>query len=446
VVKKRIFLKIEAFPKLQFLESNLGFMGIVFKKATIYVEGKKMNGLEVHEEPIFGLRLTNIKVIGAGGGGCNAVNSMIDHGLRQVEFIAANTDQQALKMSRAQKKLSLGTKLTGGLGAGGNPEVGEKAAMEDRDAIAEALRGADMVFVTAGMGGGTGTGSAPVIAQVAREQGALTVGVVTTPFEFEGQKKMELAEEGIAKMREAVDTLIIIPNEHLWSIIDKKTTKREAFLKADDVLRQGVQGISDLITVSGDMNVDFADVRTTMEKQGEALMGIGTGSGENRAMDAAQRAVANPMLKETTIAGARHILINITAGNEILAFEMKGIADYVKEKADPKALIKVGTVEKNAGEDDKLQVTVIATGFRGNNIKEAEIPQAQEEPGKSKDSSVIPLGDWDDIFNRTRKRLEGAQKDAWSEIINVPAVYRTKEFLEYRKEQDNRSSSDKGKN
>jgi cell division protein FtsZ len=301
-----------------------------------------------------------------------------------------------------------------------------------------------MVFVTAGMGGGTGTGSAPVIAQVAREQGALTVGVVTTPFEFEGKRKMELAEEGIAKMREAVDTLIIIPNEHLWSIIDKKTTKREAFLKADDVLRQGVQGISDLITVSGDMNVDFADVKTTMAGQGEALMGIGVGNGEKRAAEAAEKAVANPMLKDTTIAGAQHILINITVNNEILAFEMKDIADYVKEKADPKALIKVGTVE-NAGSDDTLQVTVIATGFRGQNIKDAEIPQAQGESAKSKESTVIPLGDWDEMFNRTRKRAEGGQKDNWSDIINIPAVYRTQEYLKRRKDQDDQAAAGNGK-
>jgi cell division protein FtsZ len=300
-----------------------------------------------------------------------------------------------------------------------------------------------MVFVTAGMGGGTGTGSAPVIAQVAREQGALTVGVVTTPFEFEGKKKMELAEEGITKMREAVDTLIIIPNERLWSVIDKNTTRREAFHKADDVLRQGVQGISDLITVSGEMNLDFADVRTTMAGQGEALMGIGVGNGEKRAMDAAEKAVANPMLKDTTISGAQHILINITVNNEILAFEMKDIADYVKEKADSTALIKVGTVE-NAGSDDTLQVTVIATGFRGKNIKDAEIPQAQGEAVKSRDSSVIPLGDWDELFNRTRKRVEGSPKDSWSDIINIPAVFRTEEFLRRRKELDDHSSSEKG--
>jgi cell division protein FtsZ len=402
-----------------------------------------MNGLEVYEDVILGPRLTKIKVIGAGGGGCNAVNRMIEHGLRQVDFIAANTDQQALGMSKAEVKISLGSKLTSGLGAGGNTNIGERAAMEDRDSIANILKSADMVFVTAGMGGGTGTGAAPVIAQVAREQGALTVGVVTTPFEFEGQRKMELAEEGIAKMREAVDTLIIIPNEHLWSIIDRKTTKREAFLKADDVLRQGVQGISDLITVSGDMNVDFADVKTTMEGQGEALMGIGIGMGENRALEAAKKAVDNPMLKDTTIAGARHILINITAGNEIMAFEMKEIAEYIKEKADPKALIKVGTVE-GASQDDKLQVTVIATGFREKNITEANIPQSEEMP-KTGDYDFIGATAWDDMINRSGRQAENFRKEDLDEIINTPAVYRSKEYLQFRKERDEQSGLGGGK-
>jgi cell division protein FtsZ len=346
-------------------------------------------------------------------------------------------------MSKAETKISLGTRLTGGLGAGGRPEVGEMAAMEDRDSIANLLKNADMVFVTAGMGGGTGTGAAPVIAQVAREQGALTVGVVTTPFEFEGLRKRELAEEGLAKMREAVDTLIIIPNEHLWSVIDSKTTKREAFLKADDVLRQGVQGISDLITVSGDMNVDFADVKTTMEGQGEALMGIGIGMGENRALDAAKRAVENPMLKDTTIAGARHILINITAGDEIMAFEMKEIADYIKEKADPKALIKVGTVEDEGGED-RLQVTVIATGFREKNITEAEIPRPAEEP-TTKDYGFIAISDYDEMIGSPGRRPEGLQRNNWDEMTNIPAVLRDRDFLRFREAQEKRSVSGDGK-
>ena len=226
---------------------------------------------------------TVIKVIGAGGGGSNAVNRMIDAGLRNVHFIAANTDLQALAQSQATVKLALGSKLTGGLGAGGKPEVGEKAALEDAEKIKEALDGADMVFVTAGMGGGTGTGSAPIIAQIARELGALTVGVVTKPFDFEGRFKMKLALEGIDKMRQSVDTLIVIPNQRLISIVDKKTPIKQAFMKADDILRQGVQGISDLITIPGLINIDFADVRTTMAGQGDAIMGIGIGQGDNPA-------------------------------------------------------------------------------------------------------------------------------------------------------------------
>jgi cell division protein FtsZ len=397
-----------------------------------------MNGFEVHEDKVFGPRLIKIRVIGAGGAGCNAVNHMIDYGLQQVDFIAVNTDQQALGMNRAAVKLSLGTKLTGGLGAGGDPDVGEKAAMEDWDSIANILKGSDMVFITCGMGGGTGTGSAPVIAQVARDQGALTVGVVTTPFGFEGSRKMVLAEEGIAKMRLVVDTLIVIHNEHLWSIIDKNTTRKEAFLKADDVLRQGVQGISDLITVSGDMNVDFADVKTAMTGQGDALMGIGTGFGENRALDAAKKAVNNPMLKDTTIAGARHILINMTVGNEIKAMEIKEVTEYITEEADPQALVKLGTVE-GAGQDDTIQVTVIATGFREKNIIDAEIPPPQEE-SKSGDYGFIGPDEWGDMINRSRKRTEGYQKD--NDIFNTPAIFRSDEFLQFQKERNKRTGSD----
>lgn len=386
--------------------------------------------LEVHEETVMGPRPTKIKVIGAGGGGCNAVNRMIDHGLQQVDFIAANTDQQALNLNKAGTKLTLGTKLTGGLGAGGKPEIGEKAAMEDRDAIANVLKGSDMVFVTAGMGGGTGTGSAPVIAQVAKEQGALTVGVVTTPFEYEGDEKMRLAEEGIAKMREAVDTLIIIPNENLWAVIDKKASLEEAFLTADDVLRQGVQGISDLIMVPGKINVDFADVHTTMHGQGDALMGIGKGTGGDRAKEAASKAIDNPMLKDTTISGAQHILINITAGDAIGAFEVREIANYIKEKADPHALIKVGTAE-GVGDDDTLQVTVIATGFRGSNIKETEAAKAREEvKSKDRDYSFIRQGEWDHMINRAPKRQDNGQKNSWDNIINTPALFRDQDFLD----------------
>ncbi|MBN2874013.1 MAG: cell division protein FtsZ, partial [Spirochaetales bacterium] len=257
---------------------------------------------------------TVIKVIGAGGGGSNAVNRMMEAGLRNVEFIVANTDLQALGRSRAAVKLGLGAKITHGLGAGGKPEIGEKAAMEDRAVVSEALQGADMVFITAGMGGGTGTGSAPVIAQIAKELGALTVAIVTKPFDFEGKVKMRLAEEGIEKLREAVDTLIIIPNQHLLKIVEKRTPIREAFKLADDVLRQGVQGISDLITVAGEINIDFADVNTVMSGQGDAIMGIGTARGDNRAVEAAEKAVSNPLLEDARIDGAKSILINITGG------------------------------------------------------------------------------------------------------------------------------------
>jgi cell division protein FtsZ len=390
-------------------------------------EGNDMMDLVVHEETMMGPRPTKIKVIGAGGGGCNAVNRMIEYGLQQVEFIAANTDQQALNLNKAGTKLAIGAKSYGGLGAGGKPEVGENAAMEDRDSIANVLKGADMVFVTAGMGGGTGTGSAPVIAQVARELGALTVGVVTTPFAFEGKKKMELAEEGIAKMREAVDTLIIIPNEHLKAVIDKKTPMKEAFLKADDVLRQGVQGISDLITKPGTINVDFADVRNTMLDHGDALMGIGIGSGDNRALDAASKAIDNPMLKDTTIAGAQHILINITGGEDLAVLEVEEIVNYITEKADPDVLIKYGTAEDIT---DKIQVTVIATGFRGQKIKEIEAAKAQEE-AKSKDEGFLGLTEWEKVTSHSGqpKRFDVPQKGIREDIYNTPAIFRDRDYL-----------------
>jgi cell division protein FtsZ len=393
-------------------------------------EGNEVKNITIHEETVMGPRPSIIKVIGAGGGGCNAVNRMIEHGLQQVYFIATNTDQQALNLNKAEIKLPLGAKLTLGLGAGGKPEVGEKAAMEDRDAIANILKGADMVFVTAGMGGGTGTGSAPVIAQVARENGALTVGVVTTPFAFEGKKKMQLAEEGIAKMREAVDTLIIIPNEHLMGIIDKKTTMKEAFLKADDVLRQGVQGISDLITITGGINLDFADVKTAMLGQGDALMGIGIGTGDNRALDAASKAIDNPMLKDTTIVGAHHILINITSGSEILMFEVNDIVNYITEKADPNVLVKWGT-SFSAAQEDKFQVTVIATGFRGDNIKQAEIGNSSEG-NKVKDEDIIHFSEWEKVTNHSKRSGEAAHRNGdfdsfrknGYEDLNVPAYIR----------------------
>jgi cell division protein FtsZ len=327
-----------------------------------------MMDIEILDGQVSDSSPTIIKVIGAGGGGSNAVNRMIEGGLQHVQFIAANTDVQALNRCKAPVKLPIGSKITGGLGAGGKPDVGERAAEEDREMITNALRGADMVFVTAGMGGGTGTGSAPVIAQIARDVGALTVGVVTKPFAFEGQYKMGLAEEGIAKMREAVDTLIVIPNEHLMKVVDRKTPIKEAFKMADDVLRQGVQGISDVITVQGDINIDFADVKTVMKDMGDALMGVGIGSGDGRAEMAASSAIENPLLEGCSINGAKKILVNVTGGEDVAMVEYEEVFTYIGRNADPNAFIINGQAT-DPGMGDKIQVTVIATGFLSDTVK-----------------------------------------------------------------------------
>lgn len=306
-------------------------------------------------------QLAVIKVIGVGGGGNNAVNRMIEHGVEGVEFIAVNTDAQALDLSEAEVKLQIGTKLTRGLGAGANPEVGKKAAEESREQIEEALRGADMVFVTAGMGGGTGTGAAPVIAQVAKDLGALTVGVVTRPFTFEGRKRQTSAIGGIGAMKESVDTLIVIPNDKLLEIVDKNTPMLEAFREADNVLRQGVQGISDLIAVPGLINLDFADVKTIMSNKGSALMGIGIATGENRAAEAAKKAISSPLL-ETSIDGAKGVLMNITGGSNLSLFEVQEAADIVATASDEDVNMIFGSVI-NDNLKDEIIVTVIATGF-----------------------------------------------------------------------------------
>ncbi|MEW6309031.1 MAG: cell division protein FtsZ [Bacillota bacterium] len=302
-----------------------------------------------------------IKVVGVGGGGNNAVNRMIAAGLRGVEFISMNTDAQALYRSTAPVKIQLGEKLTKGLGAGGNPEIGHKAAEESRDQIIASLRGADMVFITAGMGGGTGTGAAPIVAAAARETGALCVGVVTKPFTFEGRRRMAQADRGAAGLKERVDTLITIPNDRLLQIIEKKTSIVEAFTICDDVLRQGVQGISDLIAVPGLINLDFADVRTIMMETGSALMGIGIGRGENRAVDAAKASVSSPLL-ETSIDGAKGVLLNITGGPDLGLLEVNEAAEIIAEAADPEANIIFGAVIDEAM-GDQVRVTVIATGF-----------------------------------------------------------------------------------
>src|ERR671934_650622 len=309
-----------------------------------------------------GSYLAVIKVVGVGGGGTNAVNRMVDAGLRGVEFIAVNTDAQALAMCDADIKLNIGHELTKGLGAGANPDIGQGAAAESRDDIKEALKGADMVFVTAGEGGGTGTGAAPVIAEIAKNEiGALTVGVVTRPFDFEGAQRQRQAQDGIERLREQVDTLIVIPNEKLLSIVERRTSILDAFREADNVLRQGVQGITDLITIPGLINLDFADVRTIMTDAGSALMGIGEASGENRAAEAAKNANSSPLLEES-VEGATGILLNITGGSDLGLFEVNEAAEIIQSAADASSNIIFGAVIDEVLSDE-VRVTVIATGF-----------------------------------------------------------------------------------
>ncbi|WJP98586.1 cell division protein FtsZ [Macrococcus bovicus] len=322
--------------------------------------------------------LATLKVIGVGGGGNNAVNRMIEHGMNNVEFIAINTDGQALNLSKASSKIQIGEKLTRGLGAGANPEIGKKAAEESREQIEDAIQGADMVFVTAGMGGGTGTGAAPVVAKIAKEMGALTVGVVTRPFSFEGRKRQTQAAAGVEAMKAAVDTLIVIPNDRLLDIVDKSTPMMEAFKEADNVLRQGVQGISDLIAVSGEVNLDFADVKTIMSNQGSALMGIGVASGENRAMEAAKKAISSPLL-ETSIVGAQGVLMNITGGESLSLFEAQEAANIVQDAADEDVNMIFGTVI-NPELQDEIVVTVIATGFNDKPVRPTTSAPVRETP------------------------------------------------------------------
>ena len=314
-----------------------------------------------------------IKVIGVGGAGCNAVNTMIVSGLSRVEFIAANTDVQALGRSQAPFKIQLGPERTRGLGAGARPEIGKDAALESKDKVREALEGAEMVFVTAGMGGGTGTGAAPIVASLAREMGALTVGVVTKPFQYEGHRRMAHAEEGLRELRKHVDTLLVIPNQRLLSIVDKATPLLEAFRVADDVLRQAIQGIADVITTAGHVNVDFADVRTVMSYTGRAVMGMGVARGTNRAVEAAQKAISSPLLEDGRVEGARGVLLNISGGPGLTLHEVDEAATIVREAADPEASIIVGQVlDPEIGDD--LVVTVIATGF------DREAPPATIKP------------------------------------------------------------------
>lgn len=340
-------------------------------------------------------QFAQIKVIGVGGGGNNAVNRMIESQLKGVQFIAVNTDKQALFTSKAEFKIQIGDKLTKGLGAGANPEIGKKAAEESNEDIYKALQGADMVFVTSGMGGGTGTGAAPIVAQIAKEMGILTVGVVTKPFTFEGKRRMQHAEKGIEELKGKVDTLVTIPNDRLLQVVEKKTSIMEAFKIADDVLRQGVQGISDLIAVPGLVNLDFADVKTIMFEQGLAHMGIGRASGENRATEAAKQAIHSPLL-ETSIEGAKGVLLNITGGPNLGLFEVNEAAELVAQAADPDANIIFGAVIDEELKDE-LRITVIATGFehKKNSVKQVtnqkDLPVSKEnEPDQENDDLDIP--------------------------------------------------------
>jgi len=367
-----------------------------------------------------------IKVVSAGGGGANAMNRMIDAGICGVEFIAVNTDIQDLyNKSRADCKLQIGAKVTGGRGAGGIPEKGEKSAIEDTDAIAEVLKDADMVFITAGMGGGTGTGSAPIIAKIAKELGALTVAVVTTPFEFEGRYKMRLAEEGIAKLREQVDTLIVIPNQYLFKIIDNTTSWNNAYLMADEVLCQGVQGISELITKTGYKNTDFADVQTIMKGKGDALMGIGFGSGDNRALEAVKNATDNPLLEDTSIEGATGVLINITGPDNMTLNEIKNIVKSIEEKCDPDVNIIHGfRIDPELG--NNIQITVVATGFAKTLSAETKKPAST----KTADCDFIDYNEYVRMVERTKRPeyMSYLPQREYQDDLDVPSVIRNFNF------------------
>lgn len=360
--------------------------------------------------------LAQIKVIGVGGGGSNAVNRMIDNGVQGVDFITVNTDAQALHFAKSEHKLQIGEKLTRGLGAGANPEVGKKAAEESRDLIMSTLKGADMVFVTAGMGGGTGTGAAPVIAEIARECGALTVGVVTRPFTFEGRKRSSHAEQGIEALKEKVDTLIVIPNDRLLEIVDKKTPMLEAFREADNVLRQAVQGISDLIAVPGLINLDFADVKTIMTERGSALMGIGIANGENRAAEAARKAIMSPLL-ETSIDGARGVIMNITGGTNLSLYEVNEAAEIVTEASDPEVNMIFGAIIEENMKDD-IKVTVIATGFENK-------PMPSMNPMRRPSAAATSAPETNDMRSNT-STLRPFGNQPSSDQLDIPTFLRNR--------------------
>lgn len=380
------------------------------------VDDEELNEETTQNEALVSQQINNnnptvIKVIGCGGGGGNAVNRMIEASIHGVEFIAINTDLQALQGSKTPNKLAIGQKVTKGLGSGGRPTMGEQAAEEDKELITNSLRGADMVFVTAGMGGGTGTGSAPVVARIARELGALTVAVVTTPFDFEGPVRMRQALAGLEKLHEQVDSLIVIPNQQILKVVDKNTSVRQAFKVADDVLRQGVEGISNIITNPGDVNTDFADVKNTMQGQGNAILGIGIGEGENRAVDAASRAISNPMLEDSHIDGAKNILINICASEEVSMSEVDEICKIVTSRAAKDYNLYWGQVTDPTMED-RISVTVIATGFEPEEeleeVVEAE-PEVVPEP-VIHDPNVMNISDFNGLFKSERNPVSTDRK------------------------------------
>jgi len=362
----------------------------------------------------------NIKVVGVGGGGCNAIDRMIEEGLQGVDFIAVNTDAQALMLSKAPIRVRIGDKLTRGLGSGGNPETGKKAAEESAEEMYDVLRGADMVFITGGMGGGTGTGACPIVAQIAREVGALTIGVVTRPFTFEGSRRIQSAEGGITELKEQADTLIVIPNDRLLQIVDKRANLHDAFNIADDVLRQGVQGISELITVPGLINLDFADVRTIMSEGGAALMAVGNAKGEERAREAAEKAISSDLL-DITIDGARGILFNVTGGPELTLFEVNQAAAIIKETAHPDVNLIFGAViDPSMG--DELRITVIATGFERTGIPRRLL----ERTSMPRENETTQIPETSDVMAHSGKPSDFQPRTFNTEDLDIPTFLRNR--------------------
>ncbi len=368
-----------------------------------------------------------IKVIGVGGGGCNAVNRMIEEGLQGIEFITVNTDGQALLLSKADTRVRIGDKVTRGLGAGGNPEMGRKAGEESADELYEVLKGSDMVFVTAGMGGGTGTGAAPIVAQIAKEVGALTIGVVTRPFTFEGARRAKASEEGIMRLKEHADTLIVIPNDRLLQMVDKRASLQDAFRLADDVLRQGIQGISELITVPGLINLDFADVRAIMSEGGAALMAVGHASGEDRARIAAEMAISSHLL-DITIDGARGILFNVTGGSDLTLFEVNQAAAIIKETAHPDVNLIFGAViDPKIG--DEIRITVIATGFDSSGVRPADRPIKLEDvqtPQRTRLSAAAPQPERPLVTQPVSQAEPEFQRVVNTDDFDIPAFLRNR--------------------